>query len=145
MASGPTEMSAPCYAQLCPALPSAVRCADLTRPLCVRILESAGLTVQRHVEAAYCRRRCVQAVLSNQGKGIACSTELTASPRCVRLTEMRHSLHARKNLVAETVEAEARTHNGRSGRCGARRSVGWGKLVKTRSRHFGRPGSKPNL
>ena len=41
--SGPTEMSAPWFAQLRPAPPSPVRCADPTRPLCVRVLDSTGL------------------------------------------------------------------------------------------------------
>ena len=40
--SRPTEMSAPWFAQLRPAPPSAVRCADPTRPLCVRVLDSTG-------------------------------------------------------------------------------------------------------
>ena len=35
-------MSAPWFAQLRPAPPSAVRCADPTRPLCVRVLDSTG-------------------------------------------------------------------------------------------------------
>ena len=42
LASGPTEMSAPCYAQLHPAPRSAVSRADPTRPLCVRVLDSTG-------------------------------------------------------------------------------------------------------
>ena len=40
--SRPTEMSAPWFAQLRPAPPSAVRCADPTRPMCVRVLDSTG-------------------------------------------------------------------------------------------------------
>ena len=40
--SRPIEMSAPCSAQLRPAPPAAVRRADPTRPLCVRVLDSTG-------------------------------------------------------------------------------------------------------
>ena len=42
MPPGPTEMLATCSAQLRPAPPSAVRGADPTRPLCVRVLDSTG-------------------------------------------------------------------------------------------------------
>ena len=42
MASKATEMSAPCSAQRRPAPPSALRRADSTRPLCVRVLDSTG-------------------------------------------------------------------------------------------------------
>ena len=42
MPSRPTEMSAPWFAQLRPAPPSAVRCADTTHLLCVRVLDSTG-------------------------------------------------------------------------------------------------------
>ena len=54
--SGPTEMSAPWFAQLRPAPPSAVRCADPTRPLCVRVLDSTGkcfVIVHDYRRAAY--------------------------------------------------------------------------------------------
>ena len=43
MASKETDMSAPCSAQRGPAPPSALRLADPTRPLCVRVLDSTGL------------------------------------------------------------------------------------------------------
>ena len=42
LASKATEMSAPCSAQRRLAPPSALRCADPTRPLCVRVLDSTG-------------------------------------------------------------------------------------------------------
>ena len=43
LASTATEMSAPCSAQRRPAPPFALRRADPTRPLCVRVLDSTGL------------------------------------------------------------------------------------------------------
>ena len=42
LASKATEMSAPCSAQRRPAPPSALRRADPTRPLCVRVFDSTG-------------------------------------------------------------------------------------------------------
>ena len=43
LAPGPTKMSAQFLAQLCAAPPSAVRRADPTRPLCVRVLDSTNM------------------------------------------------------------------------------------------------------
>ena len=53
MASQATEMLEPCSAQRRPAPPSALRRADPTRPLCVRVLDSTDVSVNsfylRHV------------------------------------------------------------------------------------------------
>ena len=45
--SGPTEMSAPCSAQLRPAPPPAVRRLDPTRVWCVRVLDSTSYDIMR--------------------------------------------------------------------------------------------------
>ena len=45
-------MSATWFAQLRPAPPSTVRCADPTRPLCVRVLESTGASLSEDLANA---------------------------------------------------------------------------------------------
>ena len=62
--SGPTEMSARCSAELRPAPPSALRHADPTRPLCVRVLDSTGdfPIGWLHMRLSPRRRICVECV-----------------------------------------------------------------------------------
>ena len=94
LASKVTEMSAPCVAQRRPTPPSALRRADSSRPLCVRVLDSTG---EYELDCS-CFRRNVQEsfldLLENKSKGclLAGSTyrhPILSSPALPRCSAVR--------------------------------------------------------
>ena len=95
MASKATEMSAPCSAQRRPAPPSALRRADPTRPLCVRVLDSTGSTL--NVIDALTKHLPDQTVLENFMKNNVYS--LRENPR---LEEIRNKARADKKERAKS-------------------------------------------